>query len=168
MSPGTNILLTTWKTPTGWVEVRDALAMGPRQGEDTVTPHTRPPADDGADHLLVRTVRCLEGSVEVDLVCEPAFDYGRTPAEWTLVDGSRHTADASGAGQTFRLRTDLSLGVEGNRVRARHVLSAGEECYCALSWDRSAVRTGGRRRGHPSPRCHDPVLENLAGTGPDA
>ena len=26
------------------------------------------------------------------------------------------------------------LGVEGNRVRARHVLSAGEECYCALSW----------------------------------
>ena len=133
--PGTNVLLTTWKTPTGWVEVRDALTMGPRQGEDTVTPHTRPPADDGADHLLVRTVRCLEGSVEVDLICEPAFDYGRTPAEWTLVEGSRHIADASGAGQTFRLRTDLSLGVEGNRVRARHVLSAGEECYCALSWN---------------------------------
>ena len=29
--PGTNILLTTWKTPTGWVLVRDALTMGPRQ-----------------------------------------------------------------------------------------------------------------------------------------
>ena len=24
--------------------------------------------------------------------------------------------------------------MEGNRVRARHVLSAGEECFCALSW----------------------------------
>ena len=166
--PGTNVLLTTWKTPTGWVEVRDALTMGPRQGEDEVTPHTRPPADDDADHLLVRTVRCLEGTVEVDLICEPAFDYGRTPAEWTLVDGSRHTADASGAGQTIRLRTDLSLGVEGNRVRARHVLSAGDECYCALSWARGAGRTGGRRRGHPPTRCHDPVLEDLAGTGPDA
>ena len=82
----------------------------------------------------MRTVRCLEGSVEIDLVCEPAFDYGRTPAEWTLVEGSRHTADATGAGQTIRLQTDLGLGVEGNRVRARHVLSAGEECYCALSW----------------------------------
>ena len=58
--------------------------MGPRQGPDTVTPHTRPPADDDADHLLVRTVECLEGSVEVELVCEPAFDYGRVPAEWTI------------------------------------------------------------------------------------
>jgi alpha,alpha-trehalase len=132
--PGSNVLSTTWKTPSGWILVRDALTMGPRKVEDEVTPHTRPPADDDADHVLVRTVRCLEGSVEIDLVCEPAFDYGRTPAEWSLVEGSRHTADASGAGQTIRLQTDLELGVEENRVRARHVLSAGEECYCALSW----------------------------------
>ena len=61
-------------------------------------------------------------SVEIELVCEPAFDYGQSPAEWTLVEGSRHSADATGAGQTIRLRTDLALGVEGNRVRARHVL----------------------------------------------
>ena len=132
--PGSNVLSTTWKTPSGWVVVRDALTMGPRESEDQVTPHTRPPADDDADHLLVRTVRCLDGSVEMDLVCEPAFDYGRTPAEWTMVDGDRHAADATGAGQTIRLQTDLALGVEGNRVRARHVLSAGEECFCALSW----------------------------------
>ena len=88
--PGTNVLRTTWKTQTGWVEVRDALTMGPRESEDEVTPHTRPPADDDADHLLVRTVRCLDGTVEMELVCEPVFDYGRTPAAWTLVDGSRH------------------------------------------------------------------------------
>ena len=132
--PGSNVLSTTWKTPSGWVLVRDALTMGPRDAEDAVTPHTRPPADDDAEHLLVRTVRCLEGTVEMDLVCEPAFDYGRTPADWTLVDGSRHAADATVGGQSIRLQTDLALGVEGNRVRARHVLSAGEECYCALSW----------------------------------
>ncbi len=132
--PGSNVLSTTWKTPSGWVLVRDALTMGPRESEDAVTPHTRPPADDDADHLLVRTARCLEGSVEMDLVCEPAFDYGRTPAEWTLVDGGRHAADATAGGQTIRLQTDLALGVEGSRVRARHVLSAGEECFCALSW----------------------------------
>jgi GH15 family glucan-1,4-alpha-glucosidase len=132
--PGSNVLSTTWKTPSGWVLVRDALTMGPRKAEDAVTPHTRPPADDDAEHVLVRTVRCLEGTVEMDLVCEPAFDYGRTPADWTLVDGSRHAADATVAGQSIRLQTDLALGVEGNRVRARHVLSAGEECYCALSW----------------------------------
>jgi GH15 family glucan-1,4-alpha-glucosidase len=132
--PGTNILVTTWHTPHGWLVVRDALTMGPRQGVDEVTRHTRPPADDDADHLLVRTVTCIDGRVEVDLVCEPVFDYGSIPASWTMVDGSRHSADASGAGQTIRLHTDLELGIEGNRVRARHVLEQGDQLYCALSW----------------------------------
>ena len=62
------------------------------------------------------------------------FDYGRTPAEWTLVDDDRHTADASGAGQTIRLATDMALGIEGDWVRARHTLEQGEQLYCSLSW----------------------------------
>jgi alpha,alpha-trehalase len=132
--PGTNVLVTTWNTPSGWVIVRDALTMGPRRGEDTITPHTRPPADQDADHLLVRTARCLEGSVEMELICEPAFDYGRTPAEWSLLDEDRHVADATGADQTIRLRTDMALGIEGNWVRARHTLQEGDQIYCSLSW----------------------------------
>ncbi len=79
--------------------VRDALTMGPRQGPDTVTPHTRPPADDDAEHLLVRTVECLDGSVEVELVCEPAFDYGRVAGHLGPRRRRRaHAADAAGAG----------------------------------------------------------------------
>jgi GH15 family glucan-1,4-alpha-glucosidase len=132
--PGTNVLVTTWKTPSGWVVVRDALTMGPTSGDDTITPHTRPPADDDADHMLVRTVECLDGSVEVEIVCEPMLDYGREPADWTLADGDRHSADAQAAGLVVRLSSDLALGIEGNRVRARHTLSAGEKAYCALSW----------------------------------
>jgi GH15 family glucan-1,4-alpha-glucosidase len=132
--PGTNVLVTTWRTPTGWVVVRDALAMGPSDGPDTVTPHTRPPADQDADHMLVRSAVCLEGHVEIELVCEPAFDYGRTPAAWTLVDGDAHTADAAGGEQAIRLRTDMSMGIEGNRVRARHVIGSGERIFCTLSW----------------------------------
>jgi GH15 family glucan-1,4-alpha-glucosidase len=132
--PGTNVMTTTWHTPAGWLLVHDALTMGPRQGHDTVTPHTRPPADDDADHLLVRTVECLEGSVEVELVCEPVFDYGRTQATWTMVGDDDHAADATGAGQTFRLSTDMLLGIEGGSARARHVLSQGETAFCALSW----------------------------------
>jgi GH15 family glucan-1,4-alpha-glucosidase len=108
--------------------------MGPRDHEDEVTPHTRPPADDDGDHMLVRTVECPEGSVEVELVCEPIFDYGRTPAEWTLVDGNRTMADATAGGLTIRLVSDIPLGIEGNRVRGRHTLNAGERAYCALSW----------------------------------
>jgi GH15 family glucan-1,4-alpha-glucosidase len=132
---GTNTLATTWHTPGGWAVVRDALTMGPRTREDTVTPHTRPPTDDDADHMLVRTVECLDGSVEIELVCEPVFDYGRVGAAWTLVGDDRHTADASGDGQAMRLHTDMALGIEGNRVRARHALRAGERLFCAMSWE---------------------------------
>src|SRR4249920_26745 len=41
--PGTHVMTTTWHTAGGWVLVHDALTMGPRQGPDTITPHTRPP-----------------------------------------------------------------------------------------------------------------------------
>ena len=132
--PGTNVMETTWKTPSGWIVVRDALTMGPWLHEDGITPHTRPPADDDADHMLVRTVEALQGSVEVELVCEPAFDYGREPAKWELIGADRHAADATGAGQKVRLQSDLPLGIEDNRVHARRTLERGERAYCALSW----------------------------------
>ena len=131
--PGTNVLVTTWHVPGGWVEVRDALTIGPRRGTDTITPHTRPPADDDAGHVLARTVTCLDGAVEIELLCEPVFDYGRDTAEWRTEDDG-HVADATAGELTIRLRTDMALGVEGGRVRARHTLRAGEQLFCALSW----------------------------------
>jgi alpha,alpha-trehalase len=152
--PGTNVLETTWKTPNGWIVVRDALTLGPWAHEDEITPHTRPPADDDADHMLVRVVECLEGNVEVELICEPVFDYGSIPAEWTQVDGGRHAADATINGQTIRLQSDLPLGIEGNRVRARHILQPGERAYCALSW----------AEGLTAPDDSDQAEERLAAT----
>jgi GH15 family glucan-1,4-alpha-glucosidase len=140
--PGTNVLVTTWKTPAGWIVVRDALTMGPRGRPDEVTPHTRPPADDDGDHMLVRTVECIEGAVEIELVCEPSFDYGRAPAEWKMVDGSQNAADGTGGGQTIRLVSDLAIGVEGNRVRGRHVLKTGERAFCALTWAEELAAPG--------------------------
>ncbi len=130
--PGTNVLNTTWHTPTGWAMVRDALTIGPTQHEDEVTPHTRAPADEDAHHMLVRTVLCMEGSVDMELLCEPDFDYGRTLAEWSLQDP--HTADASGAGVTVRLRSSIPLGAETEAAQARHTLQKGEQAFCSLSW----------------------------------
>ena len=138
--------------------------MGPPEREDIVTPHTRPPADNDADHLLVRTVECLEGRVEVELVCEPVFDYGRTPAEWTLVEGSRHAADATGAGQTIRLHTDMALGSRRTRF-ARGTTSIGATgSICALSWGRRSGGAGRRRRRRRPDRHHRP---DSGGTGSD-
>ena len=152
--PGTNSLVTTWNAPAGWVVVRDALTMGPRRHNDEITPHTRPPADEDGDHMLVRTVLCLGGSVDVELVCEPVFDYGRTPAAWSLLDASRHTADATGADQTIRLQTDMAIGIEGERVRARHTLQQGDQVFCSLSWAEDLA----------SPMSIDEANERLAAT----
>jgi alpha,alpha-trehalase len=152
--PGTNTMVTTWNTQTGWAVVRDALVVGPRRHDDTVTPHTRPPTDEDAEHLLVRTVRCIDGRVEMELVCEPVFDYGRTPADWEFADDERHTVDATGAGLTLRLRTDLVAGIEGSRVRARHVLEQGDACFCALSWS----------EGLAVPDDHDDAVGRLEAT----
>jgi GH15 family glucan-1,4-alpha-glucosidase len=76
---------------------------------------------------------CLEGEVEMELTCEPVFDYGRVPGQWSVTQDGRR-ADASGEEVTIRLQTDMALGVEGDWVRARHTLRQGEQIYCALSW----------------------------------
>ena len=119
---------------SGWIVVRDALTMGPRAHEDEITPHTRPPADDDGDHMLVRTILCLEGNVEVELVCEPVFDYGRTPAQWSLADGDRHTADAtgpirrSGSEPTWRSASrgnGSGLGIPSSRASSSTARSRG-------------------------------------------
>ena len=132
--PGTNILLTTWKTPTGWAIVRDALTVGPRTGEDLVTPHTRPPTDEDADHLLVRLVLCLEGEVEIELTCEPVFDYGRVPAEWTVHDGRPHRRRQQSRAEDPP--ADRSRRRHRGRARAGAATRSneGEQMYCALSW----------------------------------
>ncbi|HET6448544.1 MAG TPA: glycoside hydrolase family 15 protein [Conexibacter sp.] len=131
--PGTNIVETTWMTPSGWVVVRDALTIGPWQDSSDPMAHTRPPTDTDADRVLVRTIECIQGSVQVEMVCEPAFDYARADAQWTAVDDYT-VADASDGETTIRLTTDLMLGIEGNRARARHTLHEGERRFCALSW----------------------------------
>src|SRR5206468_1968485 len=79
--PGTNILETTWMARGGWLLVRDALTVGEwhdaepdtagEAGGRGGTDHVRPPTDWDADHLLVRTIECLDGEVNVELVCEP-------------------------------------------------------------------------------------------------
>ena len=64
--------------------------------------------------------------------------------------------------QTIRLRSDLPLGIEGNRVRGRHVLEQGERAYCCLSWAEGLAAPDGRRRGGREDRRDDALLARLA------
>ena len=139
--PGTNMIETTWMTPQGWVRVVDALTIGEWHDNEEGSSHTRPPTDYDADHVMVRVIECMQGQVQMEMVCEPMLDYGATMAKWSTVE-DQHTGsgvpalDASDGGdrKAFRLFSDMRMGIEGNRVHARHTLSEGEKRFCAMSW----------------------------------
>jgi GH15 family glucan-1,4-alpha-glucosidase len=132
--PGTNVLETTWMTGSGWIVVHDALTLGDWRPENDFDPHRRPPPDDEAEHVLVRTVECLQGEVDIEMVCQPAFDYGATRHDWERRCDSGTDAEITHDGLKLTLTGDLPLGVDLSDARARHRMRRGEVRYSALSW----------------------------------
>ena len=135
--PGTMILETTWGTPNGWLIVRDVLLIGPwHHREERAERQRRPPGDWEAEHVLLRTLRCVEGTVDVVLDCEPAFEYARRRAVWRYLGQGYHdaVAEADGTESSVRLTSDLRIGFEGPHARARTTMREGDRAFCALSW----------------------------------
>ncbi|MCL2584922.1 MAG: glycoside hydrolase family 15 protein [Streptosporangiales bacterium] len=134
--PGTMVLETTWGTPTGWAVVRDVLLMGPWRHESSRSPlYARAPTDYAAEHVLLRTVRCLNGTVDIVLECDPAYDYGRRRGTWRYTgDGYERAESVLDEQPQALITTDLNLGIEGPVAVARRRLRAGDQAYCALSW----------------------------------
>jgi GH15 family glucan-1,4-alpha-glucosidase len=154
--PGTMVLETSWGTATGWIIVRDVLVIGPWHHEEQRSEtHRRAPTDYDADHVLLRTVRCVNGEVQVVLDCEPMFDYGRRPARWEYSTEGYHqgVATADGVDLRLTLTTDLRLGFEGSRAIARTLLKEGDTRYCALSWSE-----------HEPPASYDEAYRRLVWT----
>ncbi len=135
--PGTMVLETSWSTSTGWIVVRDVLLVGPWHHEGELSnSHRRAPTDYDADHVLLRTVKCVNGEVQVALDCEPMFDYGRAASRWEYTDRSYHeaVAHAPGVDLQLKLTTDMRIGFEGGRATGRTLLKEGDERFVALSW----------------------------------
>ena len=137
--PGTNVVETTWMTGSGWIVVHDALTLGDWRQENDFEPHRRPPPDDEAEHVLVRTVECLQGEVDVEMVCQPAFDYGKTRPDWQRRGDAGTDAEVSHGGMRLILTGDFALGVDGSDARARHRMRTGEKRFSALSWGAEAA-----------------------------
>ena len=130
------VIETAWMTPGGLLIVRDSLAVKPWDQERRSTRQRRPPGDTRAEHVLLRTIKCIYGSVEVAVDCEPMFDYGRVPACWNYRRDGYHSATAAGSQTdlTLRLDSSLRLGFEGGRASARATLRESEVAFVALSW----------------------------------
>jgi GH15 family glucan-1,4-alpha-glucosidase len=154
--PGTMVLETSWGTRTGWIIVRDVLLIGPWHHDHELShTHRRAPTDYDADHVLLRSVRCVNGEVQLVLQCEPRFDYGRESGDWSYAGTDYHEgiATAPTADLTVRLTTDMRLGFEGPRAIARTLMKEGDTKFCALSWSE-----------HEPPRTYDEAYNRLRWT----
>lgn len=139
--PGTLAVETSWWTPGGWLVVTDALLMGPWHHENERSrTHRRAPTDYDAAHVLLRVLRCVNGQVQVNMDCTPAFDYGRLSPQWTYTGDGYHEAVAAPEGEEPRLglTTDLNIGFEGPTATARTLLKEGQRRFVALSWSKHA------------------------------
>jgi alpha,alpha-trehalase len=154
--PGTMVLETTWGTRTGWVIVRDVLLIGPWHHDDERSnTHRRSPTDNDADHVLLRTMRCVNGRVEMHMECEPRVDYGRKSVAWEYAGSGygRAVATADGEDVELTMTTDLRIGFEGGRARARTTLRDGDTAFVALSWSE-----------HGGPETYDDAYHRLVYT----
>ncbi len=154
--PGTMVLETTWGTRTGWVIVRDVLLIGPWHHDDERSnTHRRSPTDNDADHVLLRTMRCVNGRVEMHMECEPRVDYGRKGVAWEYSGAGYGKAVATAEDEDLQLTlaTDLRIGFEGGRARARTTLRDGDTAFIALSWSE-----------HGGPETYDDAYHRLVFT----
>jgi alpha,alpha-trehalase len=154
--PGTMVMETTWGTRNGWIIVRDVLLIGPwHHDEERSRTHRRSPTDNDADHVLLRTLRCVNGHVEMHMECEPRMDYGRKPVQWEYAGPGYSKAIGRVEGEELELclTTDLRIGFEGGRARARTTLRDGDTAFVALSWSE-----------HGAPETYDDAYHRLVYT----
>jgi GH15 family glucan-1,4-alpha-glucosidase len=154
--PGTMVLETSWGTSTGWIIVRDVMLIGPwRSDEKRSRSQRRAPTDYDAEHILLRTVRCVNGEVQLTMECEPRFEYGRIFGNWAYTEDGYHqgVCQCSRSDIELTLTSDMNIGFEGPKAIARTLIKEGENRFVALSW------------GLPSPpRTYDDAYKRLVWT----
>jgi alpha,alpha-trehalase len=133
---GSMVLLTTFDSLAGTLELRDSLVVG-----DTHDPHA---LGKHAPHLLARVVTCTRGRVGVSMSFRARPEYGLVTPMTTVVDGG---LVATGGADQLTLSSTVPLDVEPDQTSARFELAAGDRaCFAlehsALGTERPAVRTG--------------------------
>ena len=164
--PGTMVLETSWETRMGWVIVRDALSIGP------VAPRDRALAQPSA---LADRPRRRSRAAAADRV-RPGLgrDQARVRAGVRLRRAGRrlgvHRARATtrrwprseGMNLELRLVTDLRLGFEGPRARARTTLREGDVAFVALGWSEHPAAAD--LRGGGASGWHGPSASGRSGS----
>ncbi|HEU0035965.1 MAG TPA: glycoside hydrolase family 15 protein [Kofleriaceae bacterium] len=121
---GTNVLVTTFVTPTGTAELTDCMPVeqtDPAQPKRT-TPHAS----------IMRRVRCTAGTVEIVVELAPRFEYGSFLPRFRLT--SEVSADIVGGADALYVHATRPLAITNNAVTARWQLAAGESAWIDAVW----------------------------------
>jgi GH15 family glucan-1,4-alpha-glucosidase len=115
--PDTNVLITRFLHEEGIGEIIDFMPVGEADRRHGF-------------HQLVRRVRVLRGQMRFRMLCQPAFNFARTPHQTTLLpEGARFTTDELDVG----LATTLPLNEEGGAVTATFTLQEEQSVSFLLS-----------------------------------
>jgi GH15 family glucan-1,4-alpha-glucosidase len=119
----TMVLRTRFQTTGGAVTVTDALAAGAN-----TDPHT---LGAGAPHLLIRSLTCTDGAVDVAVEFRPRPEYGLvTP----LLAGRDGGVAGRGGPSTSRLSSPVELTIQEGTATGILPLRAGQTVRFALHW----------------------------------
>ena len=124
----TNVLVTTFTTATGVLEVTDCMPVHPRPSG-----HAR----GGSRHALLRRLRCTTGMVEARVVVAPRFEYGAFVPQVRLT--SPRTAELVGGADALWVTATRPLVAHPDALRARWALGAGDEVWVEVAWTPSLV-----------------------------
>ncbi|WP_454852572.1 glycoside hydrolase family 15 protein [Promicromonospora soli] len=127
----TLVLRTTFSTPSGSVELTDALAVtDPRTNgiPDLATedPHR---LGEHAPHTLIRRLRGISGAVELEIVVRPRPEYGLIVPLLTQADG---TVRCSGGASRLLLSSTVDWVLDGGEARTTVRVTAGQTLDFAL------------------------------------
>jgi len=109
--PSTNVLVTRFLLKDGIAEMEDFMPAGL-------------PSDSPQYHKIYSRVRCVRGTVRIQVACRPAFDYGRQTHQTRI---EAHGAIFKAHGLTMALSTAVPLNHDGEGgVSAEFVLAEGQ------------------------------------------
>jgi GH15 family glucan-1,4-alpha-glucosidase len=118
---GTLVLEINFRTSTGIVVLTDALAMGAENHGHTL--------GRGAPHLLIRSLTCVEGAVEVDVSYAPRPEYGLLHPLLSHVDGG---VTARGGAEWLVLSAPQHMVLHDSTATVRITMAAGQTLAFAL------------------------------------
>lgn len=122
----TNVLETTFRTRTGILRLCDLMP---------VTSEAEKRRELWPNHQVLRQVECLEGEVEVAVLCDPRPDYGRTVSR-PQDGGAFGFRFRDGPGLLFRSELPVAaLSPERPGVGGLTTLHAGERRYLSLTFN---------------------------------